>query len=52
MCVAARGYTDKEQKRIQKSYTDQGAGNVLKTGESSAVFKDRNDMNKLEDAVC
>ena len=52
MCVAPRGYTDKEQKRIQKSYNEQGAGHVLKTGESSAVFKDRNDMMKLEDGVC
>lgn len=50
MCVAPRGYTDKELKRIQKSYTDIGAGNVLKTGDS-AHFKDRTDRMELEQGV-
>lgn len=50
MCVAARGYTDKELQRIQKSYNELGAGNVLKTSED-AHFKDRNDMRQLEEAA-
>lgn len=50
MCVAPRGYTEKELKRIQKSYNELGAGNVLKTSES-AHFKDRNDLMKLEEGV-
>lgn len=50
MCVAPRGYTDKEQKRIQKSFTEVGAGSVLKPGEG-AHFKERNDLMRLEDGV-